>query len=733
MIIAAIVGLLVSQVATPVVTVDRDNVEITQSCKIKIDSQCIVDADNNGVIHVVADGITIDFEDQKLHGAKPDQLPDSFTGIGIAITAKNITLHNANVSGYKLGIHAINADGLTIHHCDISNNFHQRLRSTPKAEDAPDWLWPHANDSNEWVTNYGAGLCVEDSNNVTIHDIRARQGQNGIIFDRVNDSKVYDCDCSFLSGWGLALWRANRNVISRNAFDFCVRGYSHGVYNRGQDSAGILMFEQCCENVIMENSATHCGDGFFAFAGKEALGEDNPRDDQQWYRRRGCNDNLISDNDFSDAVAHGIEITFSFGNVIYMNYLSRDAICGIWAGYSSDCYIAHNSIEDCGEMAYGLERGGINIEHGSRNDLWGNYLRRNKCAIHLWTDDDPAIANTPWARANGVQSEDNATENNLFDSNAVDYHLRGSKDTSIATNIPHHVQQAVIDRDAAATLQTPPRRIVERSIAFPSRPGTLKPLPLAERLHLAGREHIIMTEWGPYDWASPLLQRTSHDSHQHTYKLLAPDPRVIQQVDKQSMTVDGRVEVSLQGNEITLKPQGRAGAVTPYTISLNAAGEKLTRSGVLAWADWQVIVFPSEVDPRHDIDSWHKDSISNTHAITVNLPSLNLNYQHNGPSQLNLHKRVTDAKIPKDHFGTIASANIMFPPGKWQIKTISDDGIRVWLSQKLVIDDWTHHGPTEHTHEFEVDAPLPLGYEIRVEHFELDGYAILSLDIEPAR
>ena len=82
-----------------------------------------------------------------------------------------------------------------------------------------------------------------------------------------------DNDFSFNSGWGIALWRCARNVISRNAVDFCVRGYSHGVYNRGQDSAGIFVFEQNNENVFAENSATHGGDCFFGFAGREALGQ----------------------------------------------------------------------------------------------------------------------------------------------------------------------------------------------------------------------------------------------------------------------------------------------------------------------------------------------------------------------------------------------------------------------------------------------------------------------------
>jgi len=41
--------------------------------------------------------------------------------------------------------------------------------------------------------------------------------------------------------------------------------------------------------------------------------------------------NLLVGNDFSYAPAHGIEMTFSFGNVFYHNRLVENAICGIWA------------------------------------------------------------------------------------------------------------------------------------------------------------------------------------------------------------------------------------------------------------------------------------------------------------------------------------------------------------------------------------------------------------------
>ena len=42
---------------------------------------------------------------------------------------------------------------------------------------------------------------------MTLRDLRVRRWQNGIILDRVTGSRVFDNDCSFLSGWGIAMWR----------------------------------------------------------------------------------------------------------------------------------------------------------------------------------------------------------------------------------------------------------------------------------------------------------------------------------------------------------------------------------------------------------------------------------------------------------------------------------------------------------------------------------------------
>jgi hypothetical protein len=84
-------------------------------------------------------------------------------------------------------------------------------------------------------------------------------------------------------------------------------------------------------------------------------------------------------------------------------------------------------------------------------------------------------------------------------------------------------------------------------------------------------------------------------------------------------------------------------------------------------------------------------------------------------------------EFPRDHFGVIATNTLTFPPGAWRITTTSDDGIRVWMDEKLIIDDWTHHALKKHTHDFEVTEPREVKF--RLEYFELDGHAVLSLDI----
>jgi nitrous oxidase accessory protein NosD len=733
------------------VRLDHAGMMIKASADIKPGVYRLTDAGDKGALHIDGDGITVDFHGAELVGGTDDQLPDAYTGKGIIIRGKNVVLRNAKVRGYRVGIYAHECPGLVIEDVDVSGNYQKHLLSTPEAEDGSDWLFGHENDKKEWMRNYGAALYVDESDGVTLRRIRARHGQNGICIDRVNDSKIYDNDCSFLSGWGLAMWRSNRNVITRNAFDFCIRGYSHGVYNRGQDSAGIFMFEQNSNNVIAENSVTHGGDGFFGFAGLEALGDKPPSTPNFNYKRCGNNDNLLIKNDFSYAAAHGIEMTFSFGNKFLDNRIVGNAICGVWGGYSQDTLIAGNDFEDNGEMGYGLERGGVNIEHGSNNTIEDNTFKNNKCGVRLWCAPNPAFQQKPWGKANHESLAPSTIAWNTFEGGAVGLHLQNAIEVTLIDNKMAGVGRAMVaDKDVKIThrawcenpLSHPTTReslpaksramgiaesgCRERALdtgekekwQLPKYPVYGETHPVGARKPLAGRQNIIMTEWGPYDFTDfALCPRKVSGGENAMFRVLGPSGEF--KVTK----VDGDVKVSPMGGELpaTVTVTAPKSGLHPFTVAIKAGGKDLTAEGTLLRADWTVKFYQWDAkdDPREHQDKWDA-LIAGAPLDEQKLSAIDFKWGGGAPS----------GKVKPDHFGTVATASIDLPAGRYRIWTVSDDGIRVWVDNRRVIDDWTWHPPKENSTTVELKAG---SHKVRIEHFEIDGLAQLQFRIEPAR
>jgi parallel beta-helix repeat protein len=714
------------QTPLPVVRVMADDVEIDESCTIVIPPGTIIeDTNGDGVIHIAASNIQVQFAPgSRLRGAPAGRTPDEYRGYGIRLHGHaNATIRDARLSGFWGGLWATNAGGLTLDGVDASDNRRAYLKSTPAAEDAGDWLFPHENDGNEWLNNYGAALYVEDSNAVTVRNCRVRHGQNALCLDRVNDSRIYDNDFSFNSGWGIALWRCRGNAITRNACDFCVRGYSHGVYNRGQDSAGILMFEQNCDNVIAENSATHSGDGFFGFAGREALGDagSHPAD---WYRRRGNNGNLLIGNDFSYAAAHGIEMTFSFGNVFYDNRLRENAICGIWGGYSQDTLIARNHLEGNGEMAYGLERGGINIEHGRGNRILDNAFRANACGVHLWWTPAEDFARRPWARANGLEAKDNLVAGNRFVGDKLAFHLRGRGELLLGINTLEGVERDML-KDADIVV-----RETADPYAVPGPPaytidGTTR--PVGARRHLDGRQNIIMTEWGPWDHETPLIRPAQDDGASVCYDLYQLPPGAKVTVEGRYVTGQRRDAENAEHKAVyTVAADGPG--VHPYRVRLRADNWEQEVRGTLVAATWDVTFFPwtAGADPREDLAAWRKLARAPA-AASGTVGRLRFPYGWGGPGDLKLSPTITAAQLGGDHFGMIARTRLPLAAGTWEFATLSDDGVRVLVDGRPIIENWTWHGPTRDTGTLTLPADKTV--EVVVEHFEIDGYAVLELGI----
>ena len=739
LILAAVLVLSLHALAAEAAAPDRPTVEVTapgvvltQSCRVSIPPGTVLkDADGSGVIRIGAPNLEIEFtEGSVLRGSPADARPDEYKGYGIRLDAHaGVTIRNARVSGYWCGLWATKADGLVLDGVDASDNRRAYLKSTPVAEDGADWLFGHNNDKHEWLTQYGAAIYIEEASGVTVRDSRVWHGQNALCLDRVTASKIYDNDFSFNSGWGIALWRCTKNVISRNAVDFCVRGYSHGVYNRGQDSAGIFVFEQNNENVFAENSVTHGGDGFFGFAGREALGEigEHP---VEWYKRRGNTDNLLVGNDLSYAPAHGIENTFSFGNKYLKNRLVGNAICGIWAGYSRETLIAGNDFEGNGEMGYGLERGGVNIDHGGDNRILHNTFKNNKCGVHLWGGANPDFEKKGWSKANGYASTGSVIADNTFTGDSVAFHFRGPGEVTIGPNTLTGVTKEMIDEPTYKV--TRDEKLSVEPLKVPEYETLGKKHPVGARQELRGRQNIIMTEWGPWDHATPLVRLAKSAGASAVYEVLkvpVADVRVETVGEKVSGVL---APVAGKADESQVTVTATEPGVRPYVLKVQAAGKPLAEvKGTLLAVKWQATFFkwPKDVDPRQDLEGYRKLAAGPT-AVAAEVDQLSFKYGMRGPSDLGISDKVTAARFGQDHFAMVARTRLPLAKGTWELQTLSDDGVRVSVDGKPVIENWAWHGPTRNSGKLVLEADKTV--EIEVEHFQIDGFAVLEFSLAPA-
>ncbi len=204
-------------------------------------------------------------------------------------------------------------------------------------------------------------------------------------------------------------------------------------------------------------------------------------------------------------------------------------------------------------------------------------------------------------------------------------------------------------------------------------------------------------------------------------------------VDVLSGSVSSRVE-PLAGSHRVWRVTLRAPAgVTAYSARLRGPGLDQVLSGTIVAARWDCVFFPwrPEADPREKLVDWRRLT-SGLEAVRGEVAALDFPYGWSGPRDQGA--RVTDEIRRRgpggDHFGMIARTRLALPKGEWRFAALSDDGLRVTVAGRQVIENWTWHGPTRDEGTFVQDADGEV--DVEVEHFEIDGYSVLRLEIEPA-
>ncbi len=699
------------------ISIDRPGIVIKTDVRIKPGVWRVTEGGDRGVLVVKKRGVTIDFNGAELVGCAEGAERDAFSGIGVVcFGCDRVTIKNARIRGFKTAILVEKCDGVVIEDCDLSRNYAQRLKSTPEREDSSDWLWPHENDDDQWRKNYGGGIYLKECAKATVRRCKGYGSQNGLLLSRVTDSDIYDNDFSFNSGWGLAMWRSCKNRVTHNKFDWCVRGYSHGVYWRGQDSTGILFFEQCSDNFFGWNSATHGGDGFFLYAGNETLRRTG---------EGGCNRNVLYRNDFSHAVANGIEATFSDGNRFIEN-ICNDCQHGFWLGYSYNNEVVGNQVKDCAGA-------GIAWEHACDNLIEGNIFANNPVAVDLWWDYDKDLIETPYGEKHNTGCEKNRVRCNTFTGDTIAIRLREAKKTRIVSNAFVGVGTPVSEDDKCRgtaqekNVTAPERNENTQAVALLRSAKALRPPKTDGSMNaflpegaLRGRQYILIDEWGPYDFKKPKVWPAAIAAGKEgTFYLYGPETE----------GSAGRFVVESPNGGISVAPKigtipGRftVRAEEPglhaFELKIAAGDEMLRARGTLLNVEWSVRYFhwdPAR-DPREDQAAWDR-LLKTEPAHAALLDGLRFNWGGGPPAE----------KVNADHFGTLATAELHLPAGRYRIITISDDGIRLWVDGKLAIDNWTWHPPTEDRAELTLEAGT---HDFRIEHFEINGHAALSFALK---
>jgi parallel beta-helix repeat protein len=621
-------------------------------------------------------------------------------------------------------------------------------------ESLVDWLYYHHNEKDEWL-RYGAAIYLDEVAGGEIRGNVARQGMNGLQLVRSDRLRIWNNDFSFNSGLGIGMYRSSDNVIMHNRADYCVRGYVHGVYARGQDSAALLIYEQSRGNVVAYNSMSHGGDGLFLWAGQSTMDSG----------QGGANDNLFYGNDFSFAPTNGLEATFSRNR--FVGNLVEGSQHGLWGGYSYQSEVSANLFRD-NVVA-------IAIEHGQDNLIAGNRFDGDQTGVRLWWN---RLEPSEWGypRHRDTRSRDYRITDNLFLGTRTALRIENTQGVVTAANALVGVDTALVaigDTSgwrAEPTAASPPggtgslapkapggrsqgfwtpppfagapARLVGGRDVLPRVPVVRPPvgagaespagrLPNAAGRPPRGRQSIIVDEWGPYDWRSPRLwparaADSAYDGGELTMRVLGPPGRwrVLAGEGATVRPTTGRV-----GDTVVVSPD--RGPAADWRIRLEYVGGRVVAPNGLVTAAgrpfqfgaerfvpltaWRVRVFAwdSLTDPRGDSVAFRR--------VFAGVPVAErsdrfLDY---------LWYRPRLPGFPAERFALEAESVIDLPAGRFELVAISDDAIRVWVDDRLVVDRWTPH-------ESEVDriAIDPGRHRLRVEYYQVGGWVELRVAVQ---
>ena len=113
---------------------------------------------------------------------------------------------------------------------------------------------------------------------------------------------------------------------------------------------------------------------------------------------------------------------------------------------------------------------------------------------------------------------------------------------------------------------------------------------------------------------------------------------------------------------------------------------------------------------------YNNATLSGSPVAVVDVPNLSFNWGNGGPSQ-----------VGDDAFSIRFSRRVTVTPAYYQFTAVADDGIRVWVDGRLLINAW----PADPSQSYVAGQVLTGSHDILVEYYEQSGLANVRLDYAP--
>lgn len=178
-----------------------------------------------------------------------------------------------------------------------------------------------------------------------------------------------------------------------------------------------------------------------------------------------------------------------------------------------------------------------------------------------------------------------------------------------------------------------------------------------------------------------------------------------------TVTSDDGVRVWVNNNLII--DQWRTQAATTFNADIDLAGgtipvkveyyENTERAQiVLTWT--KISSLPTQPTGAYRAEYFNNATLSGSPVLVQDEAAINYNWGHGSPG----------AQVPVDRFSARWTTTLNLTPGRYRFSASSDDGVRVWVNNQLIIDAWFDRPVRTFTGEYDVSGAVP----VRVEYYE---------------